>query len=155
MRSQRRGPSDRLAGVLLKGCEQELDYVTRETASHRFGKPQRCRGPKDFRDLPGWIECGRGRGAPRPIWPERHRGAQAHPIEMLLGSFWGPIPWMIEVAAALSAVVRHRADLAIILTLLMFNAAVGFCQEHQAGNAIEELKNPHSAHPKLELPFSP
>jgi H+-transporting ATPase len=62
---------------------------------------------------------------------------------------------MIEVAAALSAVVRHRADLAIILTLLMFNAAVGFCQEHQAGNAIEELKNPHSAHPKLELPFSP
>ena len=33
---------------------------------------------------------------------------------------------MIEVAAALSAVVRHFADLAIILVLLMFNAAVGF-----------------------------
>jgi H+-transporting ATPase len=68
---------------------------------------------------------------------EEHRRT---PLQMLLGYFWGPIPWMIEVAAALSAVVRHWADLAIILVLLMFNAAVGFWQEHQAGNAIEELK---------------
>ena len=41
----------------------------------------------------------------------------------LLGYFWGPIPWMIEVAAVLSAVVRHWVDLAIILVLLVFNAA--------------------------------
>ncbi len=54
--------------------------------------------------------------------------------------FWGPIPWMIEVAAILSAVLRHWADLAIILTLLIFNAVVGFWQEYQAGNAIEQLK---------------
>jgi len=58
----------------------------------------------------------------------------------LLGYFWGPIPWMIEAAAALSAVVRHWADLAIILVLLVFNAVVGFWQEYQAGNAIEQLK---------------
>ena len=32
-----------------------------------------------------------------------------------LGYFWGPIPWMIEVAAVLSAVVGHWVDLIIIL----------------------------------------
>jgi len=62
------------------------------------------------------------------------------PLRRFLGYFWGPIPWMIEVAAILSAVVRHWADLIIILVLLAFNAVVGFWQEYQAGNAIEQLK---------------
>ncbi len=57
-----------------------------------------------------------------------------------LSYFWGPIAWMIEIAAILSAVVRHFEDLAIILVLLVFNAVVGFWQEYQAGNAIEQLK---------------
>ncbi|MEJ2344219.1 MAG: HAD-IC family P-type ATPase, partial [Gammaproteobacteria bacterium] len=57
-----------------------------------------------------------------------------------LGYFWGPIPWMIEVAAILSAVVQHWADLTIIMVLLVFNAGVEFYQEYQAGNAIEQLK---------------
>ncbi len=54
--------------------------------------------------------------------------------------FWGPIPWMIEVAALLSAVVRHWEDLAIILAMLVINAAVGFWQEFEADNAIQLLK---------------
>jgi H+-transporting ATPase len=58
----------------------------------------------------------------------------------LLGYFWGPIPWMIEVAAILSAVVHHWEDFGIILVLLFLNAAVGFWQEHKADNAIELLK---------------
>jgi H+-transporting ATPase len=65
---------------------------------------------------------------------------KVHPILKLLGYFWGPIPWMIEVAALLSLVVRHWADFIIIVVLLAFNAAVGFWQEHQAGNAVEALK---------------
>jgi H+-transporting ATPase len=47
---------------------------------------------------------------------------------------------MIEVAALLSAIVRHWPDLVIILVLLVFNALVGFWQEHQAANAVEALK---------------
>ncbi len=58
----------------------------------------------------------------------------------LLSYFWGPIPWMIEVAVILSAVVQHWADFFIILLLLVSNAAVGFWEERQAGNAIEALK---------------
>src|SRR5277367_5936027 len=57
-----------------------------------------------------------------------------------LGYFWGPIPWMIEVAVILSAAARHWPDFGIILVLLVANAMVGFWEEHQAGNAIAALK---------------
>ncbi len=62
------------------------------------------------------------------------------PLIKFLLYFWGPIPWMIEIAAVLSAVVKHWADLIIILVLLIFNGVVGFWQEFQAGNAVEQLK---------------
>jgi H+-transporting ATPase len=47
---------------------------------------------------------------------------------------------MIEAAAILSLVVHHWVDLGIIVTLLLFNAGVGFWQEYQAGNAVAALK---------------
>ncbi|TWT54807.1 Magnesium-transporting ATPase, P-type 1 [Rubripirellula amarantea] len=59
----------------------------------------------------------------------------------LLSYFWGPIPWMIEIAAILSLVVQHWADFAIISVLLIVNAAVGFWEEFQAGNAVAALKS--------------
>jgi H+-transporting ATPase len=64
-----------------------------------------------------------------------------NPILKFLGYFWGPIPWMIEVAAGLSIVVHHWTDLIIILVMLLFNAVVGFWQEYQAANALEALKS--------------
>ncbi len=67
---------------------------------------------------------------------EKHQSA----IMKFLSYFWGPIAWMIEIAAILSALVHHTEDLVIILVLLFFNAIVGFWQEFQAGNAIDQLK---------------
>jgi H+-transporting ATPase len=64
-----------------------------------------------------------------------------HPLLRLLASFWGPIPWMIEVAALLSLVVRHWADFIIILALLVMNALVGFWEEYQADTTIAALKS--------------
>jgi len=54
--------------------------------------------------------------------------------------FWGPIPWMIEIAGILSALVHHWTDFTIIVVLLLFNGMVEFFQEYQANNAIEALK---------------
>jgi magnesium-transporting ATPase (P-type) len=62
------------------------------------------------------------------------------PLRKFLGYFWGPIPWMIEIAAAISVSIQRYEDCAIIFTLLMVNAVVGFWQERQADNAIELLK---------------
>lgn len=63
------------------------------------------------------------------------------PLRHFLSYFWGPIPWMIEVAAVLSAAIGHWTDLIIILVLLMSNAIVGFWEEHKAANALEALKS--------------
>lgn len=54
--------------------------------------------------------------------------------------FWGPIPWMIETAALLSALVQKWEDFVIILIMLVVNAALDFMQEHRALNALKELK---------------
>src|SRR6202167_4618239 len=57
-----------------------------------------------------------------------------------LSYFWGPIPWMIEIAVILSGAVGHWPDFFIILLLLLANGVVGYTEERQAGNAIEGLK---------------
>ena len=55
--------------------------------------------------------------------------------------FWGPIPWMIETAALLSALLRKWDDFAIIAVLLLTNAALDFWQESKALNALKVLKS--------------
>ncbi len=67
---------------------------------------------------------------------EQHR----NPVLEFLGYFWAPIPWMIEVALALSVAARHWTDAAIIGVLLAMNGLVAFFEEHQAANAIAALK---------------
>jgi H+-transporting ATPase len=61
-------------------------------------------------------------------------------LPALLGRFWGPIPWMIEAAAVLSAIVGHWDDFAIIVLLLLANAVIGFWEEGRAQDAIAALR---------------
>jgi len=65
---------------------------------------------------------------------------KSNPLLKFLSYFWGPIPWMIEIAVILSAIVGHWPDFFIISLLLFSNAAVGFLEEYQASNAIEALR---------------
>ncbi|MFZ0184837.1 MAG: plasma-membrane proton-efflux P-type ATPase, partial [Nitrosotalea sp.] len=63
-----------------------------------------------------------------------------NPLRKLLGYFWGPIPFMIEAAAIISAIISHWEDFWIIIFLLCINGTVAFFQEHKADNAINLLK---------------
>ncbi len=72
--------------------------------------------------------------------PNEITGHRTNPLLKFLSYFWGPIPWMIEVAVVLSGAVGHWADFVIILVLLLANAVVGFTEERQAGNAVDALK---------------
>jgi H+-transporting ATPase len=76
---------------------------------------------------------------------------KTNPLLKFLSYFWGPIPWMIEVAAILSAALRHWQDFCIILTLLLMNAGVGFWEEYQAGNAIAALKAKLALHARVAM----
>jgi H+-transporting ATPase len=68
------------------------------------------------------------------------REEHVSPLRKFLGYFWGPIPWMIEVAALLSGVTQRWDDFAIIIVMLLINAGVGFFEEFKADTAIEALK---------------
>jgi H+-transporting ATPase len=63
-----------------------------------------------------------------------------NPLLKFLRYFWGPIPFMIEAAMILSAVVQHWPDFWIIALMLLMNGVVGFYQENKADSAIEKLK---------------
>ena len=62
-------------------------------------------------------------------------------LSAFLAYFWGPIPWMIEAAALMAFIVRDWGDFTIIASLLLFNALLGFWEEHEAANALDALKS--------------
>jgi H+-transporting ATPase len=58
----------------------------------------------------------------------------------ILQHFTGPIAYMIEAAAVVSAIIGHWDDFVIITGLLLFNAALEFWQDHKASDALAALK---------------
>lgn len=74
------------------------------------------------------------------VGPNEIPEKKVHPLIKFLSYFWGPIPWMIEAAAILSAIIHHWADFWIIITMLLVNGILGFWQEHKAENILEYLK---------------
>ncbi len=72
-----------------------------------------------------------------------------NPLMRFLKFLWGPIAWMIEIAAILSAVVRHWEDFVIIFFMLALNAIVGFWEEFKADNEIEALKKNLALHSRV------
>ncbi len=63
-----------------------------------------------------------------------------HPWLLLLRKFWAPVPWMLEATIALQFALGKADEAGIIAILLVFNAVLGFAQEHRANNALALLK---------------
>ncbi len=55
--------------------------------------------------------------------------------------YWGPIPWIIEVAIVLSLFSGDIKDFIVITSLLLFNSFIGWRQDKSAQDALEALKN--------------
>jgi H+-transporting ATPase len=63
------------------------------------------------------------------------------PWRMALGKFWAPVPWMLEAAIVLQTALGEYVEAAIIASLLVFNAALGFLQEGRAQATLAALKS--------------
>ncbi len=59
---------------------------------------------------------------------------------LFIKKFWGLSAWMLELIVILSWFLHRYLDAYIVLALLLFNAIIGFIQEHNASNAVEALK---------------
>jgi H+-transporting ATPase len=63
-----------------------------------------------------------------------------HPFRMLLGKFWAPVPWMLELTIVLEVLLGRHAEAVIITGLLVFNAVLSFVQEDRAQKALTLLR---------------
>jgi len=60
-------------------------------------------------------------------------------LEFLL-RYWGPMPWLLELAMGLSLGLRHYLEGLIILVLLTINAVIGHMHARGSRRAVELLK---------------
>ena len=58
----------------------------------------------------------------------------------VLRHFWAPVPWMLEAAVLLQALIGEYLEAAVIAGLLVFNAALSFVQGRRAETALAALK---------------
>lgn len=61
-------------------------------------------------------------------------------IHKLVHAFMGPIEYMIEAAAIISAIIGHWDDFIIIMLLLIFNVTIDLWQSQKASSALVALK---------------
>ena len=59
---------------------------------------------------------------------------------IFLAKFWGPVPWMLEIAIFLQLFLSEYVEAAVVGGLLLFNATLGFVQEGRAGATLAALK---------------
>jgi len=58
-----------------------------------------------------------------------------------LKRFWGPMPWLLEIAILLSLAIGHKTEAAIIASLLVINAVIGFKHQQSSKKVLESLKS--------------
>jgi H+-transporting ATPase len=63
-----------------------------------------------------------------------------NPLKEFASRLWGPVPWLLEIAIALSIVIDHYPEAAIVLLLLLLNSAIGFQRTRSSQKALQLLK---------------
>ncbi|MEM4098503.1 MAG: plasma-membrane proton-efflux P-type ATPase [Candidatus Micrarchaeaceae archaeon] len=59
---------------------------------------------------------------------------------LFLSKFYGPIPILLWIVIVLTYILRHFAELYVVLALLVFNALVSFAEEYKADMSMDLLK---------------
>lgn len=62
------------------------------------------------------------------------------PLRLLLRQFQSPLVLMLLFAAVISIITGEWLDASIVLAIVLSGALLGFIQEYNAGNAIEQLR---------------
>lgn len=74
------------------------------------------------------------------LGPNEVAEPRRNPFLEFLGRYWGPMPWLLELAAVLALLVGHATEAAVILVLLTINAVVGTVQSSSARRAVALLR---------------
>ncbi len=53
-----------------------------------------------------------------------------------LKRYWGPMPWLLELAIVLTLILGHDTESIIIFVLLTINAVIGFVQSNNSQKAV-------------------
>ncbi|KAI0262999.1 plasma-membrane proton-e [Gloeopeniophorella convolvens] len=95
-----------------------------------------------------WLETDMTQGLSEPEISNRRtkfgynelESPRTNPIIQFVGYFRGPILYVMELAALVAAGLRDWIDFGVIFGILALNAFVGWYQEKQAGDIVEQLK---------------
>jgi len=68
------------------------------------------------------------------------REKRRSPVLDFLSRYWGPMPWLLELAIVLSYFAHHYLEVAIIFGLLTVNVVIGFRHSRSSRRALELLK---------------
>lgn len=63
-----------------------------------------------------------------------------HPVIEFLSRFWGPMPWLLEVAIVLSVILKHNLEAVIIAVLIVTNAGIGYRHQQSSQKSLELLR---------------
>jgi len=63
-----------------------------------------------------------------------------NPLVEFFSRYWGPMPWLLELAMALSFILGHYLGMIIIFVLLTVNVTIGFLHARSSQKALEFLK---------------
>lgn len=74
------------------------------------------------------------------VGPNEVAERRRNPVLAFLRRFWGPMPWLLELAAVLAIVLGHVTEALVIVVLLTVNAVVGQVQSSSARRAVELLR---------------